>query len=113
MSIGAAIAAVVLEKGRPSTPYEPDEWHSWTYGNWHMDGAEIQAHSRVCPFTPTGPGQAVEWSEFQDTDADNLHKHGIYVVAACECGAYGEVTWLYESTLGELMRDLLASEEQA
>jgi hypothetical protein len=103
-----AVAQVVLAKGRPATPYDPDYYASWVYGNYHDDYREIKEHAKTCPFTATGQVAPVEWSEFTDTEAPNLNKHGLTAQVSCACGLYQDVTWLYEADLGTAVRDLLA-----
>lgn len=107
-----AVAKVVLEKGTPAEHSEDTREfyknfrYDWTYGYYHDDYYEIRKHSKTCKFTAS-TAKAVEWSEFQDTDADNLQKHGLYVIASCECGEWENIWWVYEGALGDVLNKLL------
>lgn len=103
----SAISTVVLRKGRPVTPYDDDNYSSWVYGNYHDHYREIRQHAKTCPFAVSGEVKPVEWSEFQDTEAPNLNKHGLTAVASCACGLWENITWLYEEDLGTVLKDLL------
>ena len=105
----AAVRRVVLSKGRPaSNRPDPEDWRDpWLYGTQHRNWEEIAEHRKHCEFSPTGPVQPVQWSEFHDTDQPNYDKHGLIAVCSCACGKYTDVTWLYQGTLDQVIRDLL------
>lgn len=107
-----AVGKVVLKKGAPAnaTPetvesYSGYNW-DWTYGTFHNDWHKIAKHQAACEFTPS-VAKDISWSEFQDTDSSNITKHGLYAIASCECGKYTDIVWLYEGTLGEVLKSLL------
>lgn len=73
---------------------------------------EAHDHLQVCgpDLVKSGKVRGLEWTEFEDTEAENSEHHAVGAMIVCTCGLVQE-TFVVEVTFSELLLGILMGEK--